>query len=183
MTHQEKQREQSKRWLADAFFALLQWKPYETIAISEIARKADLSRRTFYRVFSSKQDIILYRLEQIFPEYVSALQELEDRKRDELALVLVSFVNRHLDFFRCLKDNQLDHLIIQFFDEHLLQAREQIWPVPFSEDEEAERVFLMTISVEHYNILRLWLDHYEEKTPEEMAALISKALSLFHHFQ
>lgn len=41
---------------------------------------------------------------------------------------------------------------------------------------------MMTISVEHYNIIRLWLDHYEEKTPEELSALVSDALSLFGHF-
>ena len=47
MTHQEQQKEQSKQWLAAAFFDLLQWKAYESISISDIARKAGLSRRTF----------------------------------------------------------------------------------------------------------------------------------------
>ena len=182
MTHQEQQKEHSKQWLAAAFFDLLQWKAYESISISDIARKASLSRRTFYRVFRSKEDIIFYHMEQIFPDYIAALKALSQKKREHLAVALVGFVNRHLDFFRCLRKNRLDHLIIDFFDEHLAQGRAEVWPKPFSENPEIERVFMMTISVEHYNIIRLWLDHYEEKTPEELSALVSDALSLFRHF-
>ena len=41
----------------------------------------------------------------------------------------------------------------------------------------------MTIRVEHYNIIRLWLELYDKKTPEEMTKLISDALALFNHFK
>ena len=183
MTHQEKQREQSKEWIADAFFSLLRQKDYDTITISEVVKRADLSRRTFYRVFDCKQDIITYLFERIFPEYISSLHELPLKKREHLAIAIVKFVNKHLEFFQCLKRNHLDYLIIDFFDNHLANGRDDIWGRPFSGNEETERVFMMTISVEHYNIIRLWLELYDQKTPEEMAALISDALALFAHFQ
>lgn len=183
MTHQEKQKEQSKEWIAAAFFALLMTKDYDTITVSEIAQKADLSRRTFYRAFDCKQDIITYMFEKIFPDYISALNELPAKKREYLAIAIVEFVNRHLEFFRCLKRNHLDYLIIDFFDNHLANGRDGIWGHPFCKDEEIERVFMQTISVEHYNIIRLWLELCEKKTPEEMARLISDALALFKHFQ
>ena len=54
MTHQERQKELSREWIADAFYSLLQKKDYDSITVSEIAQKADLSRRTFYRAFDSK---------------------------------------------------------------------------------------------------------------------------------
>lgn len=183
MTHQEKQKEQSKKWIASAFFTLLQKKDYNAITVSEIAKKAGLSRRTFYRVFSCKQDIIEYMFEEIFPDYISAVNELPAKKREYLAVAIVGFVNKHLEFFRCLKKNHLDYLIIDFFDNHLADGRDSIWERPFSENDEVEQVFLMTISVEHYNIIRLWLELYHKKTPEEMSKLISDALALFSRFQ
>lgn len=183
MTHQEKQKEQSRAWIADAFFTLLKKKSYQTITVSEITKKADLSRRTFYRVFDCKQDIITYMFEQIFPDYISAIKELPAKKREYLAIAIVEFVNKHLEFFRCLKRDHLDYLIIDFFDSYLATGRDGIWGHPFSENEEIERIFMMTISVEHYNIIRLWLELCDKKTPEEMAKLISDALALFHHFQ
>lgn len=183
MTHQEKQKEQSKEWIADAFFTLLKKKDYNTVTISEIAKKADLSRRTFYRAFDCKQDIITYMFEKIFSEYISALNKIPTKKREYLAIAIVEFVNKHLEFFRCLKRNHLDYLIIDFFDNHLANGRDGIWGHPFSENEEIERVFMMTISVEHYNIIRLWLEMCDRKTPEEAATLISDALALFNNFQ
>ena len=65
MTHQERQKEQSREWIADAFFRLLEKKPYEAITVSEIARKADLSRRTVYRAFADKRDILMYLFERL----------------------------------------------------------------------------------------------------------------------
>ncbi len=183
MTHQERQKELSKAWIADAFYALLQKKDYDSITVSEIAQKADLSRRTFYRAFESKQDSILYLFERIFPDYIAAIKHQPAKTREYLAVAVVTFVNQHLEFFRCLKRNRLDHLVIDFFDQHLAACRDEIWGGPFCEDEEIERVFLMTISIEHYNIIRLWLELHDQKTPEEMAALLSDALALFQHFQ
>lgn len=183
MTHQEKQKEQSKQWIADAFFTLLKKKSYDAITVSEISKKADLSRRTFYRVFDCKQDIITYIFERIFPDYISAIRALPIKDREHLATAIVEFVNSHLEFFQCLKRNHLDYLVIDFFDNHLAKGRDGIWGRPFSGNEEIERVFMMTISVEHYNIIRLWLELCDKKTPKEMAKLISDALALFQHFQ
>ena len=81
MTHQERQKERSREWIAEAFYALLQKKDYDSITVSEIAQKADLSRRTFYRVFDSKQDIITYLLARIFPDYIAALKRLPANTR------------------------------------------------------------------------------------------------------
>ena len=183
MTHQEKQKELSREWIADAFYELLKKKDYDSITVSEIAQKADLSRRTFYRIFDSKQAIITYLFERIFPNYIAAINQLPVKTRDYLAVAIVGFVNKHLEFFQCLKRNHLDYLVIDFFDQHLSSGRDGIWGGPFCDDEETERVFMMTISIEHYNIIRLWLELHEKKTPEQMAALLSDALTLFRHFQ
>ena len=183
MTHQEKQKKQSKEWIASAFFTLLKNKDYTAVTVSEIAKKADLSRRTFYRLFDCKQDIIEYMFEEILPDYICAVKELPAKKREYLAIAVVEFVNKHLEFFRCLKRNHLDYLMIDFFDSHLANGRDCIWEHPFSENDEVEQVFLMTISIEHYNIIRLWLALYDKKTPEEMSKLISDALALFSRFQ
>lgn len=183
MTHQERQKELSREWIADAFYSLLQKKNYDSITVSEITQKADLSRRTFYRVFDNKQDIITYLLARIFPDYIAALKRLPAKTRGHLAVAIVGFVNQHLAFFQCLKRNHLDHLVIDFFDKQLAAGRDEIWGGPFCYDEETERVFMMTISIEHYNIIRLWLELHDKKTPEEMAALLSDALALFRYFQ
>ena len=183
MLFRSRQKELSKEWIANAFYSLLQKKDYESITVSEIAQKADLSRRTFYRSFDNKQDIVTYLLARIFPDYIAAIKRLPVKTREHLAVAIVDFVNHHLAFFQCLKRNRLDHLVIDFFDEQLATGRDEIWGGPFCRNEEIKRVFMMTISIEHYNVIRLWLELHDKKTPEEMAALLSDALDLFRHFQ
>lgn len=46
---------QSRTWLMDALAALMEEKKFEEITVVEICRRADLSRRTFYRNYSSRK--------------------------------------------------------------------------------------------------------------------------------
>lgn len=63
----------------EALMILLQQKRYEDITVSEITSKAGVSRMTYYRTYSSKEDIII----QYFKEKVNALLEKEPEIGDE----------------------------------------------------------------------------------------------------
>ena len=54
----------SQELIADAFVSLLREKPYDSISVSQICRKAGISRQTFYSLFASKDNIITYELER-----------------------------------------------------------------------------------------------------------------------
>lgn len=63
----------------EALMILLQQKRYEDITVSEITSKAGVSRMTYYRTYSSKEDIII----QYFKEKVNALLGKEPEIGDE----------------------------------------------------------------------------------------------------
>ena len=48
----------SQEWLTQALIELMEEKPFARITVKDICRKADLSRQTFYNVFSSKEEIL-----------------------------------------------------------------------------------------------------------------------------
>lgn len=64
---------QSRTWLMDALAALMEEKKFEEITVVEICRRADLSRRTFYRNYSSKEDLFRSCCERLCREYVRYL--------------------------------------------------------------------------------------------------------------
>ncbi|MFT8878555.1 MAG: TetR/AcrR family transcriptional regulator [Oenococcus sp.] len=66
--------EQSRIWLWEAFISLLQEKDYEVITISEIADRAQLSRRTFYRSFKSKEALVDYYCDHQIDRYFNLLR-------------------------------------------------------------------------------------------------------------
>jgi AcrR family transcriptional regulator len=48
---------QSKRWIMESLIELMNKKTFQEITISELTAHADLGRRTFYRNFTSKEDV------------------------------------------------------------------------------------------------------------------------------
>ncbi|MGU9560630.1 TetR/AcrR family transcriptional regulator, partial [Lactiplantibacillus pentosus] len=61
--------QQSKSWLTLSLLELMKEKSFSDITITEIAEKAQLDRRTFYRHFHSKKDILDRYFEQLCSEY------------------------------------------------------------------------------------------------------------------
>ena len=65
--------DQSRAWLMQAFFVLLARHPYEAITITQIADQAQLSRRTFYRHFTAKDELLQKYLKMLLDRYAQLL--------------------------------------------------------------------------------------------------------------
>jgi len=59
----------SKEWIMESFFDMLAVKPLASISISEIAENANVDRRTFYRHFKTKDDVIRYYIQEAAKQY------------------------------------------------------------------------------------------------------------------
>ena len=63
MKRKHKRVQQSIRLIADALLELLEMKSFSDITISELCNAATVSRNTFYRLFSNKEDVLCCILE------------------------------------------------------------------------------------------------------------------------
>lgn len=50
--------QQSQRWIVQALLDLMGKEEYDRISVTRICSKAGLDRRTFYRNFESKNDVL-----------------------------------------------------------------------------------------------------------------------------
>ena len=55
--------EQSKKKIANALLVTLERYDYKEITITQLAGEANLSRKTFYRLFADKDDVLSYLFE------------------------------------------------------------------------------------------------------------------------
>ncbi len=60
--------EQSKKKIADALLVVLQQYDYREVTITQLAQEAKLSRKTFYRLFADKEDVLSYIFENLYIE-------------------------------------------------------------------------------------------------------------------
>ena len=66
----------SRKVMIDAFEHLLRAKPYEDITVTDIAREADVDRKTFYKHFGSIDGLLAYILDRHIAEIVESTHAL-----------------------------------------------------------------------------------------------------------
>lgn len=59
-----------KSYIAAGLFILMETKPLQSITVDEIVKKAGVNRSTYYRHFSSKEDVIYYFFDSVLNEYI-----------------------------------------------------------------------------------------------------------------
>ncbi len=69
--------EQSKKKIADALLVILQQYDYKEITITQISQEAKLSRKTFYRLFSDKEDVLSYLFKNL---YIDCFEQIKSQR-------------------------------------------------------------------------------------------------------
>lgn len=155
-------------YIEEALFKLMENKDFAKISVGEIAEVAGVHRATFYRHFSSKEDIVEQYLANLltssqdqaliktnFQAYIlPVFQALYDHKREMLLIH-----HAHLSALLC-------HVLEDYFDFHELSlpTKQQS---PLNKEDYAMAYRIGGI----YFCLALWLSHNMQETPEEMAQM------------
>lgn len=92
-----------------ALTELMKIKPYAKINIKEITEKAGVSRVSFYRNFSSKEDILLQYIRLILSRETET--EIPDKDIRFRFRRLLFHLKKHQSFFKLLEKNDLSWMI------------------------------------------------------------------------
>jgi AcrR family transcriptional regulator len=168
---------QSKEWIMASLLKLLSEKPYSKITITEIASAAQLARRTFYRNFDSKEDILDMYIQKLCDEYTNLLKEEKRLKIQIVAKVYFAFWNKHLDFLILMEKNDLLYMVLQKYNQYLPLIHKK-----FNDNKEEYQnnntlEYVLAFSAGGFwNMLIKWVHEGAKKTPNEMAELINEIL-------
>ena len=170
---------QSKEWLAKALLKLMKNKPFREISISEIAEKADLSRRTFYRSFSSKEEVICFHLQTIWRKGALKLSADEDHSYYHTIRWYLELWYEHRELALLLYRNDLLSLLLQEYN-HLFREvylmRKGNYPL--AKQSEAMKYALSYSAGGLLNVLWQWASEGMRKSPEEVVDLLMVAIQL-----
>lgn len=156
-------------YLAYALMELMEKKPLEEISITELTKKAGVSRMSYYRSFTSKQHILEEYLQTIVRRF-----RLEGEKNGYLGkdhsyeqlLYAFHFFRHHSRFALCLHQANLSSILLdglnKYMDTYLLPPN-----APFS-----KRCKTYAYAGALYNLYIQWLKDGMQESEEKMAEII-----------
>jgi len=109
--------EQSRKWIIESFFDLLHIKNLSKISVTEIVENAELDRRTFYRHFKSKEDIISFYIHEASKQYENIMKTEAVFDNRSIAGAFFNICDNHKDILKLLYKQNLLHLLLNDLNE------------------------------------------------------------------
>ncbi len=173
------QARRSREWLLEALISLMGEKDYGQITISELAKRADLDRRTFYRHYGSKDQIIIERIREMAALYEAVLRSSPPMPTREIALAYFRICRENGQLLFLLYKHKLLLLLLDELNRlfPILHAKHHAGPDPYA-PYSAEYALSYHVGG-FWNVMCRWLAQGMAQTPEELADMIGHMLPEF----
>lgn len=157
--------------IESALVLLMKEKPFAAISVTEIVRRAGVSRTAYYRNYSSKEDILRSMIGEVATYTVEAMSRHDPTERPfEFWLAMFESVRPHADSYRVL-------LSAGFGEAILNQIHSQVLTNIPAADEES-RYSAIFWNGAAYTVLTEWIKADQPKSEWEMAQLCSRMMDL-----
>ncbi len=156
----------SQSMIAKALLTLMKEKPFAQITVTEICEEAEVGRKTFYRNFELKEDVIDYQLDCLCSLFE---QEIEGKSTDEKLKLYFSFSKEHVDFFSCMYQSGLLPVCQQKFSRFLPDTM-PIW----SEDDAQQEYYSRFMSAGVQAMMQVWVERGFREDIEQITTLAQK---------
>ena len=176
--NENQQAVESRGQIRDALLDLMRDIPYQEISITQICRRANVVRQTYYRNFEFKGDILAYHLDGLFKQFFESCYRGHDMGSE-----LVGFFNFMLlqrEFLSLAVRNDLFSMLNRTITENITRFLSMA-KVANVDDPRAERFVTGFIASTVCSLLSLWAEHDFEETSEWMSALASRFLAGLEH--
>lgn len=163
----------SQQRILEAMLALMEEEKFDNITIKNICKKADISRQTFYYLFDSKDEIVIYYLNYFFIE-------LEQFINDKKIITLYDLI---FTYFSAIDNNKniktFIHIstIMPIFIDILLKFMEKIHILKTNRSMNKNDFYANRFLSSGLNsIFLFWLENNKEISLHELVTIIENIL-------
>ena len=153
--------------IADALFSLMKRKPFQQITVTEICEEAAIGRKTFYRNFELREDVIDFWLDLRCTEYES---EMMGTPLEWKLYYHCTFLKKYNDFLITLYQNGLHSMVEKKFSVFLPDTM-PIWSEDTVEQEYRSQYIMAGIEA----IVRVWVTREFQESVEEIVEIVKRA--------
>jgi len=167
----------------NALLSLMEEKSYNQISVSELSEHAKYDRRTYYRYFSSKDDILFSHCSFLLSEMASKMSKTPLTPGSGF-LAFFEFWDNHKDFLKLLYKQNLIYLLGEKLDQ--LMYRQVGLKVHDNLPEELEQVSEFSRYAYYFTLgglwqmLVLWIRDGMTLTPQQLTDHVLTSFSEMH---
>jgi len=173
----------AQKSFVNALLLLMKDKPFEKITASELAETAQYDRRTYYRYFKTKNDVLFLYCSALLGELAAVMQK-EPLTPHSGFLAFFEFWDKHRDFLLLLEKHHLLYYLGEKLDDLLYQNVGTVVHKDLPDRFEQIPVFSQ---IAYYftlggcwQLLIFWIRNGMKQTPEQMTQYI---LQIFTEMQ
>lgn len=168
-------------WTYEAIIVLLKDYRYEDITVSDVIKKAGISRATFYRHFKSKEEVVKVAVDMFFSSFDTELQRYYKNNQEEDELYLI----QHF-FERIGKENHLVHLVIKANLQGLMiegirkiiyTQKEEFYGL-IKTDKTTEEYTIDLVALSAWGLIARWMKNGQKESTKELSHIY---VSSFKH--
>jgi AcrR family transcriptional regulator len=156
-----------------ALFFLMKKKAFHDVSITELTKKAGVSRMAYYRNYKEKQEILLNYLNRIFQEYFKEIKNFETLSDSIACELFFRYFRKIGDRILIIVNSDLSYLILKQFDFYIEKIL-SFTPKTTSSARKFEKYKHSYISGGMYNVLLSWLRGGLKESDNNMAEIITK---------
>ena len=152
--------------IADALFSLMKRKPFQRITVTEICDEAAVGRKTFYRNFDLREDVIDFWLDLRCEECREVLLPVPLEKQLYHYCI---FLKKYMDELIALYQNGLHPMVEKKFS-HFLPYTMPLWSEDPVEQEYRSQYIIAGIDA----IIRVWVTRGFQESVEDVVEIVKR---------
>lgn len=176
----------SKKEITDALLQLMSTYSYNDITVKQIILESRVARKTFYRNFLSKDDVLNAYIDSVMQQYIYSLQQLPNCQLSGILDVIFTFCTQNQDLLFLLRDNNLMHLFLHKWNIFIPMIHNQIVNPdhPIFHAFSAEQVdYIIAFNIGAiWNIIMKWIENDMKDSPDTIEKTILKYIETLSRF-
>lgn len=162
---------------------LLKKKEYKDIQMKEIAEHANIGRRTLYRYYPCKDDIMDKIVLELMDNLAGTINQVNQMTIEGIAYAFFLFWENNMEEMTLLKKAHLIYLIEDNLPELVMGVSAKTKYKDLS-SEEMESVKKQMTGIDYYHfcymlagyfrVAQIWMEEADRRSPEEMAGIMRK---------
>lgn len=181
--------QKTKAEIANALCSLLATEQYDVITIQEIADSCSVTRRTLYRHFKTKDEILHHCFKGCATQFSDYIAARAPKDFHELCIVYFTFWNENMNMLTILNKSGIMYRFASEFESLVMMMSVQTGHGAPS-DKESQLLFLDKYrfhfayrTAGFWHVTEVWSREEPRKSPEEMAEILTEITSSPGKFQ